>query len=210
TYSKGARFAGAAVLLALSLLPRRWWFTALTVVVLGGALAYSTFNGPERLDVGGDSSSARLSIWRSAAAMLADHPLAGVGMGQFYYYFNPEVGGTYIEEQLRDDPAESKTAHPHNLILDLLLRVGLLGALAFAALIGRTAWRGWRIWRSGHGERWLALAALAALGVGLLHGLVDQGYFSTDLALATWLSLGLIDGIWPEIGPQKARLFRNR
>jgi O-antigen ligase len=147
TYSKGARFAGAAVLVALSLLPRRWWFTALTLVVLGGALAYSSFNGPERLDVGGDSSSARLSIWRSAVAMLADHPLAGVGMGQFYYNFNPDFGHGYIEPMLRDDPAESKTAHPHNLVLDLLLRVGLFGAVVFAALVGRAGWRGWRLCR---------------------------------------------------------------
>ncbi len=201
TYSKGARYAGAVVLLGLALLPRRWWITAATVVLLGGGLTYSSLYGSERLQVTADTSSARLSIWRSAGAMLADHPLTGVGLDQFFGYFK-----RYIEPELARDEAEKNTSHPHNLVLDLLLRVGPFGALVFAALIWRSARRGWQVWRSALPERWLALAGLAGGAAGLLHGLVDQGYFSTDLAIATWMLIGLIDALWLGYHPQPGDL----
>jgi putative inorganic carbon (hco3(-)) transporter len=191
TYSKGARYAGAVVLMGLSLLPRRWWITAATVLLLGGGLAYSSLYGSERLQVTGDSSSARLSIWRSASAMLADHPLTGVGLDQFFVHFKD-----YIEPELQNDEAEKNTSHPHNLVLDLLLRVGPFGAFVFAGLIWRTARRGWQLWRAPLSERWLALAILAGGAAGLIHGLVDQGYFSTDLAIISWMFIGIIDALW--------------
>ena len=199
TYSKGARYAGALVLFGLSFVPRRWWFTVLVAAALGGGLAYSSFAGPERLSLRGDSSTARLSILRSGLAMLRDNPLLGIGLDQFYYYFNPDFGRSYIEPQLSDDQAERNTSHPHNLVLDLLLRVGPFGALIFAGLIWRSGRRGWQVWRSQHEQRWLALAVLAGGAVGLGHGLVDQGYFSPDLALATWLFIALLDGMWLDL-----------
>ncbi len=202
TYSKGARFAGAIVLIGLSLLPRRWWFTVLTTLVLAAALAYSSFNGPERLNITGASSFARLSLWRSGARMLADHPLTGIGLDQFYFYYNPEFNRGYIEPSVREE--EKTTAHPHNIILDLLLRVGPLGFAIFWLLIGRTLWRGWRGWLQPSTERWISLGVIAALGVGLLHGLVDQGYFSTEAASVTWIFVGLIDALWQQHSDQRA------
>lgn len=204
TYSKGARYAGVIVIIGLSLLPRRAWLTALTTLVLGGALAYSSFSGPERLNIMGDSSNARLSIWRSASAMLRDHPLTGIGLDQFFVYFNPTFGRNYIEPALADDEAERNTSHPHNLVLDLLLRVGPFGTFIFGCLIWRTARRGLRVWRSASSDRWLALAILAGGAVGLGHGLVDQGYFSPDLAIVTWLFIGLIDRHWLDLDQSTA------
>ena len=193
TYSKGARFAGALVLIALSTLSRRWWFTVLTTLVLGSLLAYSSFNGPERLKLTGDSSFARLSLWRSASQMIADQPW-GIGLDQFFFYYNPVYGRNYIEAEVREE--EKTTAHPHNLVLDLWLRVGPWGLAVFSWIIWRTARRGWNVWRNTHPERWLALGILAALAVGLLHGLIDQAYFSTELAMLTWLLIGLVDVLW--------------
>lgn len=194
-YSRGARFASAIGLFALACLTRRGAIIAGVGALLAAGLLYSSLNGPERLKVGGDSTNARLSVWRSSLAMLRDHPLAGVGLDQFYYHFNPAYSTAYIEPALRDDPSEQQTSHPHNLLLDLLLRVGLFGTAVFAALIGRTFLRGWRAWRSAGPERWLALAALAGLAVGLLHGAVDQTYFAGDLAIITWAFIGVIDGV---------------
>ncbi|MFD3162314.1 O-antigen ligase family protein [Herpetosiphon sp. NSE202] len=193
TYSKGARFAVALVLIGLSCLPRRWWLPLITSVVLGGLLLYSSLSGPERLSVTGDSSSARLSIWRSATAMIADHPILGIGLDQFYFYFNPQYNRGYIEPALANDLAERNTAHPHNLLLDLWLRVGIGGLIIFASLAWRSVRRSWQIWHSDQPERWLALAAIAALLAGWLHGGVDQGYFSSDIAMVTWLAFGMID-----------------
>ncbi|HEY1015073.1 MAG TPA: O-antigen ligase family protein [Herpetosiphonaceae bacterium] len=195
-YSRGARFASAIGLFALAALTRRWPVVIGVGALLAAGLLYSSINGPERLQVKAESTNARLSVWRSSLAMLRDHPIAGIGLDQFYYHFNPAYSTAYIEPALRDDPSEQQTSHPHNLLLDLLLRVGIFGTAVFAALIGRTFGRGWRAWRDpGGAERWLALAALAGLGVGLLHGAVDQTYFAGDLAIITWAFIAIIDGI---------------
>jgi hypothetical protein len=47
--------------------------------------------------------------------------------------------------------------------------------------------------RSGrmHLHSW-QLGAIACLGAGLGHGLVDNGYFLADLAALTWLSIALM------------------
>lgn len=199
TYSKGARFASAAVAIGLSLLPRRWWITILTVVVLGGGLTYSSLAGTERENVLGDSTSARFSIWRSGVAMIADHPILGIGLDQFYFHYNPKFNRGYIDPKLAADPAESNTSHPHNVVLDLWLRMGILGLITFGVLMWRTLRRAWFIWFSNHAQRWIALGCGAALLVGLIHGLVDQGYFSPDLAMVTWLFVGCVDGVFKNI-----------
>jgi len=62
------------------------------------------------------------------------------------------------------------TFHAHNLFLDLWLEQGLLGLLAFGWLVGKAVGsnRSVSTWRP---------AALAALGVILLHGLMDDAFY---------------------------------
>ncbi|MEF3274663.1 MAG: O-antigen ligase family protein [Chloroflexus sp.] len=129
----------------------------------------------ERLSLLTGSSVIRLSTWRAAIAMLVDHPL-GIGLDQFLIVY-PH----YIDPSLRNTN-EIYTSHPHNLILDLLLRGGPL------LLIG-LGWVTWRILRAPLRRRGsaLALGAAATMAGALTHGLVDAFYFWPDLAIAFWL-----------------------
>jgi O-antigen ligase len=189
SFSKGS-FLGAFAALILLV----WWLPVpkraqrMTLIGLGialglGALA-APFIGIERLNPFGESSNIRLSTWASAFAMLRDHPFFGVGLDQFLLlypdYINPELAATN----------EINTAHPHNLLLDITLRMGWLGLAAFIWLIVGCFQRLNRL-RHTADYRYLAVGLAAALLAAIVHGLVDSFYFWPDLAYAFWLTMAL-------------------
>src|SRR5262249_26712469 len=129
TLSRGALLAviaGGALLLVVLRPPRGWrWFglaTALPIVVFAIAAGDRLFS----TGTSGVTSSREL-IWRSSLRMVADHPIFGVGLDQFLYQYAPR----YVQ------PAgwpERYTSHPHNLVLDVWLSLGLAGLALFAGL----------------------------------------------------------------------------
>jgi O-antigen ligase len=84
--------------------------------------------------------------------------------------------------------SDQYAAHPHNLLLDIWLRLGPLGLLAFGWLLARCFRLAFR-----QIDRPVALGALAALTAALVHGLVDNFYFVSDLAFAFWLLVALLE-----------------
>lgn len=155
---------------------------ALALVVAGG-LMVAAGGAVERFNVLGESSAVRLSLWRSSLAMLRDHPLFGVGLDQFLrrypQYMDPALVGTN----------EQYTSHPHHLLLDVWLRMGVAGVVAFAWLLVRFFRAAARRWQAE--ADWLAVGVAAAMVAGVGHGLVDNFYFVPDLAVAFWLVGGI-------------------
>ncbi|WP_052344006.1 O-antigen ligase family protein [Kallotenue papyrolyticum] len=201
-FSKGALLGAAVALLVLGRgLWREWRGAAglLLGIAITGALSMLLLGllvGIERLNPLGDTAGARLELWHAALRMITDYPLTGPGLDQFYHLrTTPQYGQRYI------DPAALTTtdrfaAHPHNLVLDLLVRVGPLGLLAMLWLLWRFIATCRRVWqheglRSRSGA--LALGLLAATSAALTHGLVDNFYFVPDLAFAFWLMLALAE-----------------
>ena len=113
-------------------------------------------------------------------------------MGQFYFYHNPEFGRSLIDPALRAT-SERFASHPHNMLLDTLLRVGPLGLAAFVWLLARFYRQGFAARAQGRAAALVALGALAAMTAALVHGMVDQFYFVTDLAFAFWLLIALVE-----------------
>jgi O-antigen ligase len=167
--SGAALLAGLALILAATLLP---------------AL-------PERFSNLG-SGVLRWKLWESSLHMLADHPILGVGPDQFLNQFQSKYA---TEEQ----QAENWTAHPHNIVLDYWLSLGIMGLMVLVWLL-------WRFFRETIGTiraatlprpndlvvRALALGLAASMVNFLVHGLVDNSYFLMDLAMIFWLSCGLL------------------
>ncbi|CAN5622674.1 hypothetical protein BH09CHL1_BH09CHL1_09020 [soil metagenome] len=155
------------------------------VVALAGALA--VFAGNRLFDSGGEGSEpSRILIWRAALRMIRDFPYAGIGLDQFFIFY----GTRYIE------PAgwpERYTSHPHNILLDMWLSLGIAGVVF---LVGAVAWMIVRTLRlrsiAIESRSALAIAGAAALAAGLVHGLVDNGFFLADLATLTWFSVTLL------------------
>ena len=133
--------------------------------------------------------------------MALDHPLLGVGPDNFLYAYRTR----YV---LPSGWQELNLSHPHNLLLDLWTRLGLVGVVAgIFALVSAFA-AGWRLFRppkeAPHSPASLAwplfLGLLGGLAASVAHGLIDNFLFLPDLvawfvaALAIfWLYLVEVD-----------------
>lgn len=187
TFSRGAVLglvAGGAVLLIAQPIRNGWKALA------GGLAAVSVLFlllARDRL-AGAESSgllTTRTYLWKDAAAMLRDFPVTGIGLDQFLWLHQTR----YIDPVIW---AERYTSHPHNLILDSWLSLGIAGLATLVLLAGCGAWVTFRIRTGKQPASVWQLGALACLGAGLGHGMVDNGYFLADLAVMTWLSIGLV------------------
>ena len=187
TLSRGAAMGvvAGAIWIVVALRVRHGWRW-----ILAGAVAGSIVIGivaAERVtDRGGSGDrSSRELIWSSSVAMIRDHPVTGVGLDQFLNQY----GRRYVE------PAgwpERYTSHPHNIVLDFWLRLGVLGLAWLVLFVTACGFAIGRIRVSARQEP-LAMAAAAALIAGAVHGLVDNSFFLPDLAVATWLFVALIE-----------------
>jgi O-antigen ligase len=179
TLSRGAAIALAAgcVVMFWEIIRSRWRI-ALGVAVAGAAIVFAS-----RYVAGtGDSIDTRTTIWRAAIDMIRDHPVTGVGLDQFL--------GQYGRRYVRPDGwPERYTSHPHNVLLDFWLSLGLAG-VALLWLWLEIAWRHARA--SLRVPGWSAERAGAAMIVaGLAHGLIDNSFFLPYLATLTWIGLSI-------------------
>jgi putative inorganic carbon (HCO3(-)) transporter len=195
TYSRGAWLLGvpAALLLLAALRGRRS-----LAIVAGGLLVVALIGivivGPGRLtsllDTGEGTTFFRLQLWQSSWAMVRDHPLLGVGLDNFLYYYRSH----YV---LPTAWEEFNLSHPHNLVLDFWLRLGLMGIVVLGWLLVAFFRQGWRAYRRlpESGERLLALGLMAGMVNLIAHGLVDNAFFLVDLAFVFMLMLALVQAI---------------
>ena len=194
TFSKGALFLGvpAGLLVVFWVWQRRagrrtWpWVAGAAVGGVAALLLAGRIPAlAARLDLFGATGFFRVNLWRAAVNMAVDHPLLGVGLDNFLYAYR----GGYILDAAWQEP---NLNHPHNLILDFATRLGLLGLLAGAWLVGEAARA---LWRAIHtvDPFWLPVAAglAGALAAMLAHGLVDHSFFLVDLAFVFYLILGV-------------------
>jgi O-antigen ligase len=191
SFARGA-WIGVFVALAVAAVIARnkWMLAALGAAMLAGLAAIPFINVDRITSIFNFSTEdntgvARAKIWTAALKIIADHPVKGIGEDQFLYQ-DPKYG----VPQMRF----FTTSHPHDFILDFWLRLGLPGLLWILAALSYFFWQSLRLCQHLRGT------ALAALTLGLMasmidfvvHGLVDMAYFTMDLALTFWLTLGLV------------------
>jgi O-antigen ligase len=139
------------------------------------------------LDASTGTTFFRIQLWQSSVAMIRDHPLLGVGLDNFLYHYR----SYYV---LPTAWEEFNLSHPHNLVLDFWLRLGLLGVGILVWLLVAFFRRGWQAYRGlpeGR-ERLLVLGLLAGMVNFVAHGLVDNAFFLVDLAFVFVLMLALV------------------
>jgi hypothetical protein len=102
---------------------------AIAAVVIGSLVALLSIAGildREILSQAGRSLAFRLEYWQATIAMIADHPLLGVGDGNFQEY--------YTAYKL---PQASETiADPHNFLFEIAAAAGVPALLIFLVLMG--------------------------------------------------------------------------
>ncbi len=118
----------------------------------------------------------RVEVWRNSFDLASDYPFTGLGLGGFEMAYSSYVLLVHV----------GHTLHAHNLFLDIWLEQGLLGWVAFAGILVAGI-------LNSSKSRWRT-AALASVGVIVLHGFLDDafyGYGGNALALL-FVPLGVL------------------
>jgi O-antigen ligase len=159
-------------------LPRFAAAVAVAAVVLlaAGALAWKTST---RFDarmqrtlaaLGGneqainEATTGRWDIWRHSLAMVAAHPVTGVGVRDFRYayaQFAPANDHFMVAENCGDGVG---ACHAHQLVLEILTETGVVGLLLWLTGVA-IAWRAWR--RAGRINREAAFPVTLSLVAAL-------------------------------------------
>ena len=105
-----------------------------------------------------EASAGRLSIWRTALAMTAAHPLTGVGVRGFRYAY-PHYAAT--NDRFVDTARDTGASHAHQIVLEVLSETGIIGLVFWIAGVW-LALRAW--WRADAAAHSRALAP----GLGLV------------------------------------------
>ena len=199
--SRGALLLGlpAAVATVCWFAGRRWRWVAIVIfvtVILGFAVLLSDAPIPflantrlsNALDLQRGTGFFRLNLWQSALRMWADHPLLGVGPDNFLYAYR----SFYILPAAWQEP---NLSHPHNIVLDFATRLGTLGLLAGICLMVGLVNNFAAVLRNGEpssiSQRALAIGFLGLMAEMIAHGLVDNSFFSIELAFPLLLVAGL-------------------
>ena len=120
--------------------------------------------------------------------MFADHPVLGVGIGNY-----AAVYPAYALPRWSDP-----LGHAHNYYLNVAAETGLVGLAAYLVLWGAAFWQGWRAVRAV-GPAWRSVAAgllgmLVALSV---HNLFDN-LFVHGMAVQVGIGLGMVAAMMRE------------
>jgi O-antigen ligase len=142
----GARRGRRGVLALLGLLA----VLLLVVPVPGHDATFASYLASSA-DTSTTSTGTRLGLWHQAVDFIGARPLLGIGPGQF--------------SSLNPDPGAHPIFYAHNVVLDVAVELGVLGAAAFVALFGAAIAGAW--------QRRADLAA-ALLVAYLVAGLFDD------------------------------------
>ncbi|HSX24626.1 MAG TPA: O-antigen ligase family protein [Candidatus Andersenbacteria bacterium] len=137
-----------------------------------------------------NSATVRLQLWDIGIRLIMQHPLFGVGLGQFEPAYQAELHQEFaiynqlpqsIQQTKRPPQPEFVFRDPHNWIISFWLNLGILGLLSFIYvnyMAIRTS-----IKSKISEQRIIALALIAML----LYGLVDTIYWKNDLSVLWWM-----------------------
>lgn len=127
------------------------------------------------------SYSERALLWKSSAAMLMDHPLTGVGQGEFRE--------AYQTKYICPEAKEPWLGHAHDNVVHAFAETGILGGMAFLAFWVSTVYCAIRSWHRHHDTASLAMAAL--IMAFMLHGLTEYTWGGATQSKFLFLALGI-------------------
>lgn len=184
-----AMLAALAVFAILYLRRVQWFLGAALAVVLAVAFLSPSAVMTRVRSIGElDTNVERLLLWETTWNMLRDHPVLGVGVGNYR-----SVQDDYIREEV--DLPMTRT-HAHNIWLQIAVERGVLGLLAFlwlAVAVFKEAISGLRRMRSAGGYRFALLAgSLAAVTGFYLDGLFQNNFGDSVVVTFFWVVVGII------------------
>ena len=134
------------------------------------------------LDISTGTNFIRLRVWESSVEIIKQQPITGLGLDQFLYEYSAE----HIRPDAIQDPDLS---HPHNILLDFWIRLGVMGAIWLGIFVCVYVY-----WIRNHYSAYRSTMLIGAFGASvamLAHGLIDNSIYVNDLALIFALLIAL-------------------
>lgn len=128
---------------------------------------YSTFNLRE------GSNVERMENWRQGLEITKDHPLLGVGLGNYSSQIDPASGNR-------------SSIYAHNLFLDIAAETGILNGIFFVSIIL------FSIWRNVRNKNVIGLGMAAGFTGFFVHGIFDTPIWSPQV-MAVFLAMLAIE-----------------
>ncbi len=140
----------------------------------------------------------RFDIWRIALNQFADHPLTGLG------------AGNYVETYYRERRSDNNVRQPHSLELQFLAELGAPGGIALVAFVVAVLFGAFRPPPRAVTHRLaIRVAALGVFATWFVHTSVDWLYNIPGVTAAALLCAGLLVGQRTDWEGQSVRTARH-
>jgi O-antigen ligase/uncharacterized protein involved in exopolysaccharide biosynthesis len=205
TFSRGALFAIAVMIVAATLTLRARWrllgaacvLAVVGIIALPSAFidrvaliaqaAHILITGEQA--VSDPSLNSRIAVMNTALRMFADHPLVGIGLGQY--------SGHYSQYALVSGIDPGAAPNAHSLFLETLSEEGILGFIKLATLIivsMMVAIRGAKLLHARGEKRDAAIAG--SLCIGFIGYLATAIFLHGAFLRFFWIEVALLLSLW--------------
>ena len=150
------------------------------IALLSEATLVETTSGAVR------SLTLRQEIWHWGVVAVGDFPFTGIGLGTFraaVYRLYPI-----------DFPIGFDFAHAHNVFLQIALDIGLIGLIAYIAILLICGWMCITLIQQSVPDHALSIGILSSLIAFHVYGLADTLALGSKSGIILWMSLGLLTG----------------
>lgn len=156
-------------------------------IALISALLVNNSKFMHRLDTIDDftkyqSNTERILIWQSAWNMFKDHPILGVGLGQYTVNYQQK----YISPQAK----EPNLGHAHNNFMQMLAENGIVGFAGFIVMFGYIILKNSIDWFKTRNT--YALMIVSATICLLLQGFTEYNVGNSAVIKMYWCTFGLL------------------
>lgn len=181
TYTRIALVAVFFGLMIMMIRIRRIRFYA--ILSLGLMVLFIPSSMAERISTGMEydlSIIIRFIVWTKSLEMIIQHPLTGIGFSTWKDIYHGMIPFRLLYAQ-----------HAHNLVLNIALEMGLIGAMAFFWIIFTTLRKYYKlvIRTSGDSFHYIVWVAVLALMVACLTDIFIQQY---QISLVFWITMALM------------------
>lgn len=128
------------------------------------------------------SNSERLLMWNSAWNMFKDHPVLGVGLGQYK--------DNYQQKYISPKAKEPNLEHAHNNFMQMLAENGIVGFFGFMTMFTCIIWYNLRKFLTSKSIYSIAICAVTI--TLLLQGFTEFNFGNSAVVKAYWLILGCL------------------
>ncbi len=166
---------------------KRNFIISILFIVLISTILVNNDKFMNRLDTIDDfnkfqSNTERILIWQSAWNMFKDHPVLGVGLGQYAENYQQK----YISPQAK----EPYLTHAHNNFMQMLAENGIVGFAGFVIMFGYIILKNIITWCKT--KNVYALMIVSSTVCLLLQGFTEYNVGNSAVIKMYWLVLGLL------------------